>query len=273
MNILGGGKIMGDKEDAKKLVDDFAARTSPILWSNVKKSDVVAGLKARIDRPDLINQATTNLCGPADFTRDIAIDRPKEYAQAVISLYETGSARIGTFNIKPGSDLKKHMAPVTSAMDPSDWIILASIRDTDNWWFDYESQSDGVAAITMPHSKESWLKDAGYSDVVNDTNVFACKDLPNARQASKLFTSGYKVALFINADMLRASKMNDASVHPDHWVALTSAITVTGIAADPASKVQFEVYSWGARRDVPESGSLGVKAFLYNYYGFIAARR
>jgi hypothetical protein len=55
-------------------------------------------------------------------------------------------------------------------------------------------------------------------------------------------------------------------------VALTSAIKVSGLSADPASKVSFRVYTWGSQRNVPLSGSLSVKHFLYNYYGFVACK-
>jgi hypothetical protein len=193
-------------------------------------------------------------------------------ARAAIDLYETGSATIGTMLIKPKKDLKFHKLPATANIDAADWILCASIRDMDNWFFDYQSESDDVSAITMPHSKASWLKQAGYRDVVNDTNVFLTKDLENARNASSLFAKGYKVALFISGNMLDVSTQGEASTIPDHWVALTSAIKIGGIAADPASSVSFRVYTWGAQRNVPVSGKLSIKHFLRNYYGYVACR-
>jgi hypothetical protein len=51
------------------------------------------------------------------------------------------------------------------------------------------------------------VKSAGYTEIINETNIIACKDLPNALRASKLFSKGYKVALFINAWMLDAGSM------------------------------------------------------------------
>ena len=120
-----------------------------------------------------------------------------------------------------------------------------------------------------------WFRKAGYTDVTNDTNVFACKDLPNPQRPLAGYSSrGYKVSLFINADMLRYSDSQDSpSVFPNHWVALTSLISISGIEADPASKVSFEVYTWGGRRNVPASGSLSIKQFLSNYYGYVACKR
>jgi hypothetical protein len=258
---------MSAQDDAKTLVDAFAAApTCPSVWPHLDRADIAAGLKVRIDDPDRINQASTSLCGPADFARDVAEDQPVVYAKAVIDLFKTGAALIGTFAIKPGSDLKKYS--ILGSVAPVDWILLASIRDTDNWFLDYQSESDDVAAITMPHSKVNWLKNAGYTDIVSDTNILASKKKACAARASDLYNQGYKVALFINANMLYAAKMFSSSLTPDHWVALTSNIEFD------SETVELEVYSWGkGHRKVPESGVLPESKFLNNYYGFVACRR
>jgi hypothetical protein len=264
---------MSAQSDAQKIVDDFAALAScPTAWSFMDRAKVAAGLKIRIKDPDKINQSDTSLCGPADFIRDIAQDKPDQYAKAVVDLYKDGKAAIGSFKIKASSDLRKHSL-AKSTIDQSDWIILASIRDTDNWWFDYQSESDDVAAITMPHSKETWLRKAGYTDIVNDTNILLCKDNDNAVRANDLRGRGYKVALFINANMLDVKTMDKASTTPDHWVALTSSISRNQATPIDVETLSFTVYSWGAQMAVPKSGRLSRNSFLANYYGFIACRR
>lgn len=265
---------MSTQDDAKTLVNAFAGRTDPPgVWLHIDRADLAQGLLARIDDPNLINQGQASLCGPADFFRDLAIDDPVSYARAAVELYETGATYVGKQNIRPCHDLKVHLIPQHAGIDPADWILCASLRDQDNWFFDYQSETDDIAGITMPHSMADWFRKAGYTDVTNDTNVFACKDLPNAKAASGLFSRGYKVSLFINADMLDSDSQDSPSVFPNHWVALTSLISISGIEADPASKVSFEVYTWGGRRNVPASGSLSIKQFLSNYYGYVACKR
>lgn len=263
---------MATRDDASKLVDAFAARTKVDLWLSIKRSELASGLKERIDDPDLINQGQTSLCGPADFVRNLAQDTPVVYAKAAIELFENGSTTIGTFSIKPKKDLKIYTLPATARIHVADWILCASIRDADNWFFDYQAEGDDASGITMPHSKAAWLKQAGYTDVINETNAVLTKDLANATRASSLFEKGYKVALFVNSNMLDTATQADPSAFPDHWVALTRKITVSGLAADPASKVSFRVYTWGAQQNVPISKNLSVKSFLYNYYGFVACK-
>ena len=272
---------MPTKDDALKLVDDFAALTPcPSVWPKLDQATIADGLKERIKDWNKIDQANTSLCGPAEFARDIAEDKPFDYAKAVIDLYQTGQALIGTLSIKPRADLKT--APMVGRVHQTDWILLASIRDSDNWWFHLQAPNDNATSMTLPHSKENWLKRAGYTDVINETNLVACKDLPNAIKANNLFKAGYKVALFIHGNMLEAKTMNDLSPWPDHWVALTSAMEIKSInmtrpgtlVNDQSSSVKFEIYTWGdGRRKVPESGTLTEYNFLNNYYGFIACRR
>jgi hypothetical protein len=47
----------------------------------------------------------------------------------------------------------------------ADWIILASIRDSENWLFDVESDKDQWASGTSLGEIEDWFKEAGYTDV------------------------------------------------------------------------------------------------------------
>jgi len=207
---------MSAQDDAKALVDSFSGRTGPGVWLHIDRADLAQGLRARIDNPDLIKQGQASLCGPADFFHDLAIDDPVTYARAAIELYETGATYVGRQKIRPRDDLKAHLIPPHADIDPADWILCASLRDSDNWWWHYNSEAKEIAGITMPHSMADWFRKAGYTEVVNDTNIYACKDLANAKAASGLFTRGYKVSLFINGDMLTADTQNDPSVIPSH---------------------------------------------------------
>jgi hypothetical protein len=284
---------MSDQDDALALVDKFekkgatyveTARSSAVVknisvWPHINRTALIAGLRARIKDPDKINQENTSLCGPADFIRDIAEDRPKEYAQAVIDLYEKGTATIGTFTIKSSDSLRSHaLAKIPSGViDASDWVILASVRDTTNWYFDYAAEDQDARAITMPADKVKWFKAGGYTDVVDETNLLIAKDLGSAFRANSFFKKGYHVSLFINSDMLSPSTMNNVSTTPDHWVAMTKPMEIRATVPhgfpDEETSVKLEVYSWGRRIGIPSLGKLTYYHFTANYYGFIACRR
>lgn len=103
-----------------------------------------------------------------------------------------------------------------SSFDASDWVILASVRDTANWYFDYAAEDQDARAITMPADKVKWFKDGGYTDVVDETNVLLTKDLGSAFRANSFFKKGYHVTLFINSDMLSPSTIIDDEQCLDH---------------------------------------------------------
>lgn len=104
---------MASKDDAKAVVDKFVLRSSVSVWPNIKRKQVADDLKQRIDDPNLISSDSTSLCGPAAFIRNLANDNPVMYAQALIDLYESGRAVVGTKIIKPGGDLKEYISHLT----------------------------------------------------------------------------------------------------------------------------------------------------------------
>ena len=109
----------------------------------------------------------------------LARSSPDAYVEFAINLFETGAAKLGALDIKPGSDLKAYNPP-RSSIHPVDWMTAASIRDSENWFYDYQSVKDEVAGITMPGSLAAWFEKAGFLDVKNETNTFFIKNLENA---------------------------------------------------------------------------------------------
>jgi hypothetical protein len=263
------------KDAAKKIVNDFASRPTrpPPPFMYLSRTKVAAGALIRIDDPNQIAQMQTNLCGPASFVRIIASDDPETYAQSIVDLFEKGSATIGhggaRYNLRPGDDLRHYELPASAGIDQSDWIILASLRDSTNKWLTYSSVDDSVSALTMPGTMVNWLKDAGYHDVRENTNLASSPSISNAQDASNLFNNGYKVLLLINMQMLEKSTQDKNSTFPDHWATLTSSINFRD-----GNSLSFSVYTWGEKdRPVPlDGGSLATKSFLNNYYGYIACK-
>ena len=88
-----------------------------------------------------------------------------------------------------------------------------------------------------------------------------------ARKANELHSKGYRVSLFINAQMLYQETQNDFSGIPTHWVMLTDPFVITN------NSVRFKCFTWGdGARSVPQGGTLTLEGFLKNYYGFVAAK-
>ena len=255
------------KNDALKLIETFGNKSSDYGWfASIQRSKVTAGLKERVNDPSKINTSSVNLCGPAALVYAVARDTPEKYVKFTTELFETGSAKLGKIDVKPSKSLK--LAKLEEAkVNAADWVALASLRDSENFILDFSSAKDGASGITLPGKLNDWFKAAGYSKVLNETNLVFTKNETHARRASQLYTDGYKVALFINADMLQSKSQDSVSTIPNHWIMLSSSLTIS------ASSVSFNCFTWGnGSRKVPQTGTLSLSSFLKHYYGFVAAK-
>jgi hypothetical protein len=247
-------------------VDSFASGSAGGAFTKIARAAVAAGMRKRLRDPNGIDQGPSSLCGPAALIRAVAFTDPVGYVTFVIGLYEAGRAQLGNLKIKPGADLLAY-DPGTR-IEAADWIAIASIRDSENWFFDYQSTDNELAGITLPSHLEGWFKKVGFREVINDTSLIIDQDEANLRRASALYDKDWWVCLFINSNMLDAATMTKGSATPDHWVVLTSAVNIA------PGGVSFTIFTWGrGHYAVPQSGTLTVAQLLDNYYGHVAARR
>jgi hypothetical protein len=136
------------KESAMKVIDDFEEMERPSPWIQLRdRKKVAAQLRDRVNNPFLINQGTSGTCGPASITFEIARAQPLDYVIAVTQLYNIGGTRVRKWDLKPCSDLLK--APCPASIAEADWLILASIRDSENWFFDVTSDKDQFPSGTI----------------------------------------------------------------------------------------------------------------------------
>ena len=51
-----------------------------------------------------------------------------------------------------------------STLDHIDWLTCASLRDSENWFLDFDDTGfmSDIAGITLPSEMEQWFRKAGY---------------------------------------------------------------------------------------------------------------
>src|SRR5579872_4965096 len=145
---------------ANARIDTFASGSGGGAFKKIARAAVAAGLRERVQDPNGIKQGSSSLCGPAALIRTIAFTDPVAYVAFVTSLYDTGHGQLGDLKVTAGGDLLGY-AP-GSNVPAVDWIPLASIRDSENWFFDYQSADNEFAGITLPSHMESWFKKIGF---------------------------------------------------------------------------------------------------------------
>ena len=251
---------------AAEMVCEFLKRSPGTYFPKLHRDDVGIGLLMRIANPGLLNQGQASLCGPTALMFNLATDKPAAYVRFAIDLFEKGKAMIWRLQIEPGSDVRNYLPPAGS-IPQVDWLTMASIRDSENAFFDYDSVDDEFAGITLPGELAHWFRRAGYSDVTERTNVYFNKGSGTLDEADRLYAAGYRVCLFIGINMLSGSNQTKGSSTAEHWVVLRSRVTRTG------GNVSLKVFTWGdGTYQVPQRGTLSEGDFYGNFYGFVAAK-
>lgn len=249
------------KRAARELIDDFERRIGPGAFTSLARSDIARGLRARVDNPSVIQQGPTQFCGPGSFIFSIASDDPVRYVRFAIELFEQGQANLGNLHVAPDDEVL-HSSPPSRQIEPVDWMVLGSIRDSANWFFDIETGDSIIRNGTNPHEVAEWFREAGYTRVVDEANTVFSKDFTNADQASRYFQQGYKVVLYLRMGAFSPTQSGT------HFVVLTSPIQFL------ANNVELDIFTWGEGHfHLPQAGqTLTLQRFLDNYLGYIAAK-
>jgi hypothetical protein len=288
------------KSEATQMVSDFGARSSSSVWPHLSRVNVASGLAARVQKPDLIDQSNTWLCGVAAFVRSWAENDPVAYARFGVNLFEYGQGWIRRTTPAAGSPAATADRLITASaglrrdpelphhkngpyMNPADWIVLATIRENLNLVFGYTA-AEGIwhiKAWNFPGDVIGGFKAAGYTTITDQTHVRGA-DLHNGIVAGEYASTGWQVVLNIHSNMIGGAVGVQGKLPlpifpiraPNHFVRLVSAVLrhPNGEHLWP-----FNVWNYGKEQAVPESPTadgkgLLIKSFEANYYGFVAAK-
>jgi hypothetical protein len=252
---------------ALKEISAFAGRTGATKWK-VARADVAKRLTDLVNNPDLVDQGSLNLCGPAAFFHLHARRDPLAFVKYTADLFEKGSGDIGTLKVTPKAGLvsndyaaiAKRMSPVTPV---AEWVALSAIRSSENSVFKFEGDPDeNVAGITTPGDVEKWMNASGvYKKVTNDASWSEKKPLSHAtalRPASNL-----DILMLINANIIQppSGGRTILDAFPNHFIQLLSTVTST------AKGVEFDYWTWGMPGK--QHAVVDPKAFAENYYGTV----
>lgn len=246
----------------ESVIASFASGSGRGAFPNLSRDQVLLGIRNRLANPDKIDQGDASLCGPASFLYCLIKDYPETWVTYVTQMYLKGSARIHGLEVKPSRDC---LNANPSGIKPVDWVALASLRDSENTFFDYQASSNEVGGITMPGTMASWFEKAGYMQVNNDTNLFFTKGADSLKTALGLAAQHRRVCMLINARMI-ANKGGKSGFFStaNHWVVLQDGAGISG------GQASLNIWSWG------ESHTHGFRdagRVLTNHYGYVSAMR
>ena len=249
---------------AEQIIESFAKKPGPGKFRCLDREKVAYSLSQRAADPAKINQAHSGLCPSAAVVYTLARTRVIDYVRAVADLFDFGKAQIGNWIITPCDDLLNYKPPASAKIAQADWIIMASIRDSENWFIDYQAETDNGGA--WGNEVADWLKKAGYTEVIKDWNMVFNKTSDNLKKAADLFAKDYQVCLLIDSDLLKGKTALISK--PNHWVVLASDVET---AFTPTSDVKMKVFTWGTLRALPDR-AMKLDDFIDYYYGYVAAK-
>jgi hypothetical protein len=189
-------------------IEAFANRPGNGCFPRCSRARVAQGLQERMDDLGRIQQGVTGTCGAASFLYSIARSNRHDYMRMVMDLYDKGIATLGTaktgiMTIKPSTGFRNEEPPPESATPTVDWITLGSLRDSENWLFEYHLKEDpfvrasiltalsdlvrgaveGIRGYSTPGDLESWFRRVGYTRITNRASTIGSADWQNVVHA------------------------------------------------------------------------------------------
>ena len=250
---------------AADLIFSFMKRMGQNYFPKLDRDEVGIDLLLRVSNPNILNQRTAGICGPMAFLYSLAFDSPAVYAKYAIDLYEKGKAVLGHLTIDPSSDCRQYAPP--RPMSAADWLTGASLRDSENFWYNYSSIGDDDSGTHLEEMAQ-WFEKAGYTDVHYENNTFYSLKLNNIDVVNRYYKAGYRIVLRINAKLLYPETQNEKSSKGNHVVILRSPISISG------NTISLKIYTWAEiLRPIPAPNTqMSPSGFLEHWYGYVVAR-
>ena len=231
-----------------------------------EKSKIERQLRARLEyrssEVDYIknkypDQGEASLCGPAVFLYILLKDNPKVYSQYIKNLWNDGQAMLGHLNIRPSKGVcnpeNYTLLSGETRVSAIDWISMASLRDSENIFFDYKSPDDQFSGLTMPEAIIKWVKSIGAKVVYHDMSLFSWPIYKVAKLSSYV-SQNTNVAVLINHGLIYGGE----SGYPTHWVVFESGLQVVNALQSVdenttgEAMIDVELFSWGESKRMSE---------------------
>jgi hypothetical protein len=271
-------RTVSSRADAHAVIQAFRGSSAVSPWISLSRAEVADRLDRLIDDSGLFLQGNLNLCGPAAFLNVWTRRDPLAFARFATTLFDTGRASIGSFDVAPSDSLVRNdyaaMLSRGVITPQADWMTMGALRNNDDAIFVWTGEpGDDLGGMTFPEEIERWLRATGLyrtidNQVGNSLSALSSKGFNAA--ADLQVREGTDIIVLIQANMC-ASQIGAAvtggflSHFSNHWVVLIS--DVLEIVDDHS--VAFPIWTFG--QDYPDVRVATVPLFADNYYGAIVA--
>jgi hypothetical protein len=217
------GTPKGEQKDALIELDVAPPQSA---WPKLSWEKVQGEAALRIYRPELVNQRSLDVCGPAALVNGLASTQPLSYAKQVRACFA-----IGVFAGRRANVTLCEKEPL-SDMAQVDWMTLTAMQDSAQPGY----QGDpNVPTGSNPAQQKIWLK-----SVLGclATQFYKGDIVASANKVSGLLAANPKtvtVLMGVVPDFLPGKKKQDTTER--HVIRLTSAISL-------GEKPAFRAFTW-----------------------------
>ncbi|KAK7178588.1 hypothetical protein DPSP01_012763 [Paraphaeosphaeria sporulosa] len=216
-------------------------------WPHLDPDTVLGRIKELCDKPWSFDQASFGFCDPAAFYYSILQHHKDDFVSFANALYGGGIGFLGDLKVAPDSDLRNADYAVITAKTPpnrkppsqAEWMLMCSIRDSENWFIDFEGDEGEVlrqvAARTTVKEMSGWFNRTGWytTEYKNDPSLTNLKALPTDPDVLAL--------LGIQVQLLKNDYPQMAGDKEGHAIVLRSQIDVN----EATDKASFRYWTWG----------------------------
>jgi hypothetical protein len=228
----------------------FEASAAPGVWANVAKADLIADLRATLADPiHQVDQNVSQFCGPTSIVYELIRRMPRRYVRLCRSLFETGTFQSRSHPVTASQGLRD--ATVGQGMSPADWMLIATMRESENAVFGVDPNATGVMAgiqgLTTHWEMEGWTSELLLKDQTAISTTFVWGEMDAIRYAEQVWAAGGVAFIMIHDVLLTSDEDSFVPPWPTHWVVYQGGLT------EAADRIDFDVYTWGSIRHVSKT--------------------
>ena len=205
-------------------------------WPRLDRIAVLTRLNDLKGNANLFNQGSIGLCTAAAFYHHIIQKDPLQFYSFAVGLYGSGIGFLGKLKVAPDDDLRNTdyigLAKKYSNMPPqADWMLMSALRDSENWFFDFEGAPDETTAMrTSAAEMSDWYEKTGFYSSVTYSSDRSLAEIKKIQKKAR-----NHIALWIDIKLLNDPR--DST----HIITLESPMTID----EANNKVKFDYWTWG----------------------------
>ncbi|RZM79866.1 hypothetical protein DYY88_11635 [Leptolyngbya iicbica LK] len=221
------------------------------VWPHLDKAEIISEMRSRLHSPFRVNQGQQPFCGPASILFELIRKFPLRYVELCQSLYETGGFQAQTRQIQASGALRQ-ASQGELRMGPADWMVLATLRESENFLFPVEPNAPelvrNLAGMTKFWEMKGWVREIlGYSRV-EYFHTYVLRDLAALKKSQQILDQGGVALGLVTAENLLGQEKSRITV-PNHWIALVGNVDIQKgtFWQHDSGHVSFDVFTWAKR--------------------------